>query len=52
MAERMWVVRLIDGRFRRDVRVLAVSEDEAIGKALRKAGLHSGWEVIGWWPER
>jgi hypothetical protein len=28
----------------------AVSEDEAIGKALRANGLHDGWDVAGWWP--
>lgn len=28
----------------------AVSEDEAIDKALRANGLHDGWDVAGWWP--
>lgn len=27
----------------------AVSEDEAIGKALRANGLNGGWFIAGWW---
>lgn len=54
-ALREWTVQLErrdgdKGRIREQRTVEARSEDEAIGMALRQAGLHDGWEVCGWWP--